>query len=283
MALDVHKYGPWAVVTGASSGIGKEFAVQLARAGLSVVLVALREALLEQVRGQVKAESPNEDARVIVADLATVAGLQRVRDGTADLEVGLLVNNAGIDQTGSLWRLPAQMKQDVVALNCQASLALLLHFGNGMIRRRRGGVVNVSSRLAAATNPVCPLYSATKAFLSALSVGAADQLVRSGVDMLAAQPGKMATASLARAGVFNDRPAGAADAMAPAAVAAQSVAVLGRRALVTLGWRARAQVWLRNHLPRAASRFLLDRPVLARVAAIMSIAPYPEGRAGAGA
>lgn len=214
MALDLHKYGPWAVVTGASGGIGKEFAVALARHGLSVVLVARREHELARVRSLLKAEAPHVDARVVVADLTTAAGLQRVRDAAADLDVGLLVNNAGVEQTGSLWRMPPETQLDVLALNCQAPLALLMHFGNAMIARRRGGIINISSRLAVATNPVCPLYCATKAFLSTLSVGIADQLNDSGVDVLASQPGKPAhrlasfhSFSLAREASSCSRPA----------------------------------------------------------------------------
>jgi uncharacterized protein len=189
--LDSGRYGPWALVTGASTGIGEGFAVRLAYSGFSVVLVARGKNRLVNLAKRLALEAPNVETRVVVADLTDAAQVRRVCNETADLEVGLLVNNAGIEQTGSLWRQSPQTQLDVLALNCQAPLALLMHFGNAMIERRRGGIINISSRLAVATNPVCPLYCATKAFLSTLSVGVADQLQSSGVDVLVSQPGAL--------------------------------------------------------------------------------------------
>lgn len=155
--VDVAKYGPWALVTGASSGIGKQFALRLARDGFSVVLVARRRAELKSTAALLEQAAPSIETRIVVADLSKPGELQAIYDGTEDIAVGLLVNCAGAVQVGSLWAEEPETQRDIVQVNSVAPLMLILHFGNEMIARRTGGIVNVSSRMATSTSPICPL------------------------------------------------------------------------------------------------------------------------------
>src|SRR5690349_6614337 len=94
VTVDKARFGPWAVVTGASSGIGREFARQIAASGIHVVLVARRQALLEQA-GRECSNAFGVQHRVVVADLSVNGAVDRVADATRDLDVGLVVSNAG--------------------------------------------------------------------------------------------------------------------------------------------------------------------------------------------
>lgn len=165
----VEKYGPWAVVTGASSGIGAAFATRLAKDGFNVVLVARRVERLEALSRALSSAHGGISVKVVVADLAESAGRDTVLAETESLDVGLLVNNAGVGQLGWLWRESVGSAENVVKLNCQAPLVLLYEFVNRMLAAKRaGGVINVSS-MGDLPSQITPLYSASKAFLSTLS------------------------------------------------------------------------------------------------------------------
>src|SRR5215204_2177306 len=115
------KYGPWAVVTGASAGIGAEFARQLAARGLAVALVARRREKLEALAAELVASHAIE-VRVVERDLAAAGGAAALVDEVADLDVGLLINNAGVGLKGRLVDLDPQVLRRLVELNCQVPL-----------------------------------------------------------------------------------------------------------------------------------------------------------------
>ncbi len=138
------RYGPWAVVTGASSGIGRGLAVELARCGLSLVVVARRAEILEELANELHLLGAPE-VRVISADLGTAHGVEQVQKNTADLDVGLLVASAGFGTSGDFLDSPAEAELEMLAVNCRAVLALSHSFGRRFVQRGGGGLVLLGS------------------------------------------------------------------------------------------------------------------------------------------
>lgn len=194
---------PTALVTGASSGIGRAFAVLLAERGHDVVAVARDEARLRELA----AELGDDRVEVLPADLATSAGRQRVEERLGDRSrpVDVLVNNAGFGNTGSFVDLDpgaeeAQIEVNVVALARLARAALPL-----MIERGSGGVINVASIAGFSPAPGNATYGATKAFVIALSLALREELRGTGVRCVALCPGFTRTEFQARAGYAENK------------------------------------------------------------------------------
>ncbi|MEL6706086.1 MAG: SDR family NAD(P)-dependent oxidoreductase [Bacteroidota bacterium] len=179
-------YGPWAVVTGASAGIGKEFAIQLADAGLNVVLVARRRAKLVELATTLGQR--NVQVEVLRADLTERKGLEQVIEATRSLDVGLLVNNAGTGVFGDFLRNSADAEASVVDLNVRAPIVLSHAFGNRMRARGKGGILILSSLVGLLGVRSFANYAATKAYDLALAEGLAAET--SGIiDVHAVLPG----------------------------------------------------------------------------------------------
>ena len=105
--LDKTRFGPWAVVTGASSGIGREFARQIAASGINLVLVARREALLREA-GAEFSKAYGVEHQIVVADLSEESFLSRLASVTGDLDIGLVVSNAGTANPGEFLKLDSK-------------------------------------------------------------------------------------------------------------------------------------------------------------------------------
>jgi len=192
------RFGPWAVVTGASEGIGRAFAVQLAAAGHPLVLVARRGALLEGLAAQLRAEHGVE-VDVVAVDLSAPGGVEALTRSTADREVGLLIAAAGFGAAGPFLEDPLDASLNMVALNCSAVLALCHHYGGAFAKRGRGGIVLLSSIVAFQGTPQSATYGATKAFVQSLAEALAVELAPAGVTVLAAAPGPVASGFASRA------------------------------------------------------------------------------------
>jgi len=127
-ALDRRQFGPWALVTGASSGIGREFARQVAAAGINVVLVARRETTLIEV-GRSIGNDFKVQHRVIVMDLSQEGFIPKLAEHTKDLDIGLVVSNAGTANPGEFLKLDRQMLEETLRLNTMAHLDIAHHSG----------------------------------------------------------------------------------------------------------------------------------------------------------
>jgi uncharacterized protein len=228
------RYGPWALVAGASDGIGASFASALAARGLDVVLVARRPAALELLAAQLRA-AHGVAARVIVADLATPTGLTTVLESTED--IGLLVGNAASAPIGSFVELTSTQIDAVLDLNCRAAAQLTHAFGSRMVARGRGGVILLSSVASLQGSALVAHYAATKAYLRVLAEGLWYEWRPHGVDVLACCPGLVSTPTYER---DNPRPGPLVPPpMSPYDVAQHALAVLGRRPVTVPGWRIR--------------------------------------------
>ena len=179
-----HKYGPWAVVVGASDGVGAEFARAIAMGGVNVVLLARRRAMLEELASSIHAESDVE-TRIIALDLTAPNATDEIINATRDIEVGSIVYCAGADPSYSRFlEQPASNALAMVQRNCVVPILLCHHFAAPMQTRGRGGIVLVSSgaALVGAKNMVA--YSASKAFDMVMAEALWAELHSAGVDVL---------------------------------------------------------------------------------------------------
>jgi hypothetical protein len=245
------KYGDWALVTGGSSGIGRAFARALAGEGMSVVLTARREDKLREVADELEKQH-GVATRVVAADLSTRDGVDAVATAVDDLEIAILVNNAGFGYAGRFDKLDAGRLQDMVMLNCMAPMLLTHKLLPGMQARRRGAVIIVGSVSGRQPLPLHNVYSATKAFDLHLGEALFVELRSEGVDVLVLEPGstetdfQQAAGEIAHSGDDPDR------------VVAVALDALGQQPSVIAGWFN----WLRAN---AASR-LSPRPLVVHVA-----------------
>ena len=193
------KYGEWALVTGASAGIGLEFARQLAREGMSVVLTARREDRLNTLAAELRAEF-HVDTRVVAADLAAPDGADRLADAVADLPIAMLVNNAGFGLAGRFDKLPTDRLRAMVVVNCVVPVVLTSRILPGMVKRGRGAVIIVGSVAGRQPLPLHAVYSATKGFDLLFGEGLWGELRGTGVDAIVIEPGPTQTEFQAVAG-----------------------------------------------------------------------------------
>jgi short-subunit dehydrogenase len=167
VALDRNRFGPWALVTGASSGIGKEFARQIAASGIHVALVGRREPLLRTV-GAECTQASGVQHRIIPLDLSEPDFLPVLADATRDLDVGLVVSNAGTGNPGKFLKLDRQLLQATLRLNTMAHLDITHHFGAKLAERRRGGLILAGAMGAENGIPCMANDGAAKAYVHSL-------------------------------------------------------------------------------------------------------------------
>jgi len=198
--IDKNRFGPWALVTGASSGIGKEFARQIARSGINVVLVSRRKALLDGV-GKQLAKEFNVEYRAIEADLATDGVFNTLADSTRDLDIGLVVSNAG---TGSPGRFLAKDLEELTALlklNTLAHLEIANLFSPLLVKRKRGGFLFVGAMGADKGIPFMANDSAAKAYVQSFAQALHEEFKPLGVYVTVLPPGPTDTPVLAQFGL----------------------------------------------------------------------------------
>jgi len=217
------RYGPWAVVAGASEGLGAQFAEQVAARGLNVVLVARRAELLESLAARLKSEK-QVDVRICSADLARADCVEALRRATEGLEVGLVVYNAAFAPVGPWLEQPLEDQLKAVDVNCRGPLLLLHQFGRGMAQRKRGGVVVMSSVAGFQGGPTLSVYAATKAFGRVLAEGLWAELAPHGVDLVACAAGAIRTPNYSKASTRE-----APGTLDPKDVAVEALEALGRR------------------------------------------------------
>src|SRR5712691_833975 len=165
--IDRERFGPWALITGASSGIGKEFARQIAASGINVVLVARRETALIEV-GRSIAKDFKVQYRVIVMDLSQEGFIPKLAEHTKDLDIGFVVSNAGTANPGEFLKLDRQLLQETLRLNTMAHLDIAHYFGRKLAERRRGGLILVGAMGAENGVPCIANDGAAKAYVHSL-------------------------------------------------------------------------------------------------------------------
>lgn len=248
--------GTWALVTGASSGLGAEFARNLAHRGANVVLTARSSERLLDFAADLSRVNGVE-ARVIAADLATPEGVRAVLDGVDALGVSVehVVNNAGFGAVGSLIKTDEETHRRMVRLNVEALTAISRHLLPHLVALGRGGLIHVASTAAYQPTPFMATYGATKAFVLSFSLALSEELRGSGVRALAVCPGPVPTNFQRTAGIEKAGLMKLTSVEAPAVVEAALAAYDSGKALCIPG--------AMNHLQTAASK-LLPRVLLSR-------------------
>jgi hypothetical protein len=212
----------WALVTGASSGIGAALARELASRGARLILTARRRERLEALAGELGAKGT--ETRIVAADLNDPAAPQQIYGATegAGLTVDILINNAGLGQYGAFCTNDAGQELSQVRVNCEAVVGLSRLFLPRMVERRRGWVLVVSSTASFQPVPYLSTYAATKAFDRFFALGLAAEVARFGVKVTALCPGTTESEffEVAHAGVFRSRNLQAASEVARLAIAA---------------------------------------------------------------
>jgi uncharacterized protein len=198
------KYGRWAVIAGASEGIGASLADQLAARGMDLVLIARNGALLDEVATRARDEH-GVQTRVVVQDLTDPDVGPKIADATYGLEVGLLIYNAGASERTAPFldnEIEYSLKQ--IALDCTGPITLAHHFGQAMVERGRGGIVLVASLACLAGSATLAVYSAVKAFQHNFAEGLWAELRPHGVDVCSTPLGMTYTPAFQRMGFEYD-------------------------------------------------------------------------------
>ncbi|MCV7331425.1 SDR family oxidoreductase [Mycobacterium cookii] len=239
------RYGPCALVTGASSGIGREIARQLAASGLDLVLVARSAAPLHQLADELIAQH-GIAIQVLPIDLASGDGVDELTTATTSTEIGLYVASAGFGTSGPFLDSTLDQERDMLRLNCEAVLATSLVFGRRFAARGRGGLVLLSSIVGFQGTPNAAHYAATKAYVQTLAEALHVELRAHGVDVLAAAPGPTHSGFADRASMTMSY------ALSPQDVAKGTLAALGRRPTALPGPLSRVLQYSLAPLPRRA-------------------------------
>lgn len=236
------RFGRWALIAGASEGLGAAYARALGRRGMDLVLVARRAQPLAELAARLHAELGIE-VRTLELDLAEPDAIERLQRATATLEIGVAIYNAAYAPLGDLVATSPEMLTRVVDVNVRGPLLFARAFAPPMVVRRRGAIVIVSSLAGMQGTPRLASYAASKAFGRVLAEGLWGELRRSGVDVLAVGAGAIRTPGYARAST-REAP-GTCDA---AFVAEQTVWAIGHGPNVVPGWLNRLAAFVVGRL-----------------------------------
>jgi len=184
-----------ALITGASSGIGREFARQLAKCARRIVLVARRSERLANLRDELLNQNPNLDVHVRVVDLTDNAQIESLIDSLArdKVDVDLLINNAGLGDSGPFATSDPIRNEQMALVNVMALTSLTRRLLPHMVAKRRGGILNVSSSAGFLPIPGDAVYAATKAYVTSFSEALRAELRGTGVSVCAVCPGPVRT------------------------------------------------------------------------------------------
>jgi short-subunit dehydrogenase len=248
-------YGPWAVIAGASVGLGEAFARQLASQGLNLLLIARGQAALDVLAADLRGAHGIE-VRVLATDLAR-PDLSDVVQGVADgLEVGLLVYNAAASSIGPFLDRPVDDQLRVIDVNCRGPVVLAHLFGKAMAARKRGGIVLMTSTAGSQGGPWIATYAASKAFNLLLAEALWDELWASNVHVIACRAGATRTPGYAAS---QPRPS-RVPLLDPNHVAKKTLAALGRGPSIVPGAFYRFSAFIMDRLlPRRLAIRIMGR------------------------
>jgi short-subunit dehydrogenase len=246
------RYGDWALVTGASAGIGAAFATRLAELGVSVVVTARREERLRALATDLERRFEVK-TRVVAIDLSEPGAAERLADEVRDLEIGMLVNNAGYGMAGRFVDQDTARLRAMVTLNCVTPVVLTNRLLPAMRERGRGAVVVTGSIGGRQPVPLNGVYSATKAFDLFFGEMLWAEMLGSGVDVLVLEPGPTATEFQEVAGET------AHAGEPPEQVVRVALDALGRQPSVVSGWFNWIRTGAARLLPRSTAALVAGR------------------------
>lgn len=240
------RYGLWAIVAGASEGLGAAYAEELAARGLNLVLVARRFELLQSLASTLS-KKYNVETRVIALDLATSDAVEQITQNTNDVEVGLLIYNAAFSAIGPFLERPLEDHIKEINTNAYTPLKLIYLFAEQMLPRGRGGIVLMSSLSAFQGSAYISTYAATKAFNIVLAEGLWEEWREGGVDVLVCVSGAVKTPNYVTS--EPEQTGGLGDmTMNPDQVVREALNALGKQPYVIPGRMNRISSFVMRHL-----------------------------------
>jgi short-subunit dehydrogenase len=252
------RYGPWAIVAGASEGIGATYAEELASRGLNLVLVARRAELLQSLASELSMKYSIE-TKTIAGDLSEPDAVAQIDENTQEMEIGLLVYNAAFSAIGPFLERPLEDHTKEINTNAFTPLKLIYLFAEQMLARGRGGIVLMSSLSAFQGSAYISTYAATKAFNIVLAEGLWEEWRERGVDVLVCVSGAVKTPNYIasepeQTGRLGDM------TMMPNQVVQEALNALGRGPYVIPGRLNRISSFIMRHLlPRKAAISFMGR------------------------
>jgi len=223
------KYGRWAIVTGASDGLGKQFAIQLAEIGFNLVIVGRRKKLLDDLN-KTLTQAHKVQCLAVNLDLSTNDAVNILEEKTKDLDIGLIVAAAGFGTSTNLIEADIRIEKQLVDLNCRSLMEISHVFGKKFAAQKRGGIILISSLLGFHGVFGTANYAASKSYVQALGEGLYFELRKHNVDVLTVAPGPINTGFAATAGMEFSM------ALKPEDVAKQSIQTLGKKITLLPGF-----------------------------------------------
>jgi len=237
-------YGNWALVTGASSGIGKELATKLAESGFNLVITGRREKLLNSLSTEFFDQYQIETIP-FVGDLSRKEVIESLLNETNHLSIGIVILNAGFGTSGKFINSNMEQELNLVDLNCKSVLQMSHHFSNKMkAENRKGGIVLLSSMVAFQGVPNAANYAASKAYVQSFGEGLARELKPLGIDILCAAPGPVNSGFADRANMKMGK------ALSPADIAVPIISAIGKKTTILPGFLTKFLVYNLRLLPR---------------------------------
>jgi uncharacterized protein len=239
-----NKYGDWALITGATSGIGAELTSQIAAKGINIVLVARKEKELADHATSLQ-KRYGIKTKYVSADLATTEGIEKVKQ--IEEKIGLLVIAAGIEVNGAFEKTSLESELKLIQINVVATLQLTHHFSKAMIERKKGGILLISSLSGHMPNPYLSNYAGSKAYVLNLGASLYGELKSKGIDVSILSPGLTNTPMVADNGIdWSKTPM---QAMEPSVVAEIGLKGLGKRLLSIPGRKNKFMAFMSKHSP----------------------------------
>ncbi|AFM14624.1 SDR family NAD(P)-dependent oxidoreductase [Turneriella parva] len=245
-----NRYGAWALITGASSGLGAEFARQLAAEKLDLILVARRRDRLNELATALKVEHGIQ-VKVVPLDLGKPNFMAVLKKQTAKLNIGLVINNAGFGIAGEFTENDLEREVAMLDVNCRAPLIIAHEFGRAMASHRRGGIIMVSSVVSFQGVPYMSHYAATKAYDLLLGEGLHYELKKHKVDVLTLCPGATQTEF---ANVADTGPVPGSMPVGPVVTAA--LEALGKKSVVVAGFKNKLMVFSTRLVSRGIGTYI---------------------------
>jgi len=247
-------YDGWALVTGATSGIGEAFAQQLAQQGFNLVLISRSEKTLTNAKKKLEQQHVVQ-IRTLTIDLSLPDAIEQIIQKTNDIEVGLVIPNAGVENTGELVENDLVAETRLIHLNMTLPMQLSHHFGQKMKQRKQGGILLISSLFGYQPVPFVANYSASKAYVLSLGQALHVEMKKYDVDVAVLSPGLTRTTMSASMPIdFSKLPL---SAQHPQQVAKLGLSILGTQASVVSGIFNKLLAWENRFMPSLFSTKLM--------------------------
>lgn len=251
----------YVLITGTTSGLGREFARIFAQNGYNIVAVARNEVLLQQQKQELERQFGVEMV-YIVKDLSAENSAQEVYDEIKHkgIDIDILINNAGFGSFGRYVDVDWQRQKGLASVNMLAVMQLSYLFGKDMDRRGEGKIVNIASIASFQAGPYMAMYYASKAFVRSFSEALHEEMKSSGVLVTAICPGPVATNFEKNAQMINSAMFTRLRVYTPEVVAARSYrAIMNNKAVYVVGWQNKLLVFLTRFCSLKFSRILASK------------------------